>query len=320
MAMFNIPRTIRYSSIPVWTGFLQAFAGVANFLNYWVLTMAFFALCAAPVVLTVLGPPVISVFLYLGTNGMDAQVGWLVFLISVTLLLLVLLFVTGPIAVHFLGRLMLTLARRTMRRSLQDVQNEDRRAPILFLRSFLDDMVALTPGRFLFEQWLLDGTSRSMTLDYLILSEGTEYGPTVALGNPDDPAPPYGVFRGYFDHASWRRAVSDLSERSSAVIVALDATEGIDWEISHIVSNQFVSKTLFLLAPGDVGSERGELLLGQGAGACAHPQVGDLPAAGQQVIGFWTNADDNMELLTVDTNDVYAYLIAIRLFLRTKLA
>jgi hypothetical protein len=251
---------------------------------------------------------------------MDAQVGWLVFLISLTVLMLTLAFIAGPIAVHFLGRLMLALARRTMRRSLQDVQNEDERAPILFLRSFLDDMVALTPRRFLFEQWLLDGTSRSMTLDYLILSEGTEYGPTVALGNPDDPAPPYGVFRGYFDHASWRRAVADLSERSSAVIVALDATEGIDWEISHIVSNQFVSKTLFLLAPGDVGSERGELLLGRVLRACGQPHKVDLPATGQRVIGFWTNADGNMELLMVATPDVYAYLVAIRLFLRTKLA
>ncbi len=318
-AMVNVPRTIRYSRIPLWTGLLQAFSGVANFLNYWIVTMAFLALCAVPVLLAVLGPPVTSVVRYGWTNGMDSKVAWIGLYVSVVVLLLTLLFVAGPMLVHLLGRLTLALARRTMKRSLHDIQDEDERAPILFLRSFLDDLVALRPRRFLFEQWLLDGTSRSMTLDYLILSEGTEYGPTVALGNPKDPAPPYGVIRGYFDHATWRLAVADLSQRSSAIIVVLDATEGVDWEIGHIIAQRYISKTLFLLTPDDVGSERGRMLLGQVLEACGQSRDVDAGVDGQRVTGFWTNAGGNIELLTVDTPDVYAYLMAIRLFLRTKL-
>jgi hypothetical protein len=319
MAMINIPRTIRYSRIPVWTGFLQAFSGVANFINYWIVTMAFFALCTLPFVVTVIGPTLVSFLQYLWVEGVDGTVAWVGFLLLVTLVLFALLFIGTPVVVHLLGRLTLNLARRTMQRNLHDIQGEDRRAPILFLRSFLDDLVALRPRRFLFEQWLLDGTSRSMTLDYLILSEGTEYGPTVALGNPDDPVPPYGVSRGYFDHSSWQDAVADLSRRASVLIVVADATAGIDWEIRHIVAHQYVAKTLFLLTPEDVGTSRGTTLLTQVLEACGQSHRLDGGAGSRQVIGFWTNVEGNPELLTADAPDVYAYLIAIRLFLRTRL-
>ena len=317
MALINIPRTIRYSHTPLWTGSLQAFAGVANFVNFWIVTMAFIALCMLPVILTLVGPPAVSVAYYVSANGWDPNASRAALLVGTTLFLLALVFVSMPMVVYFLGRLTLKLARRTMQRSLREIQGEDERAPILFLRSFLDDQVALKPRRFLFEQWLLDGTSRSMTLDYLILSEGTEYGPTVALGNPEDPAPPYGVIRGYFDHASWQGAVEGLSERSSALIVVLDGTEGLEWEVSHIVAHQYVAKSLFLLAPEDSCSARGRTLLGQVLEACGQPPGVDV--GGERVIGFWVNASGHMELLMADVPDVYAYLLTIRLFLRTKL-
>ena len=141
----------------------------------------------------------------------------------------------------------------------------------------------------------------------------------MALGNPDDPAPPYGVSRGYFDHSTWQGAVADLSRRASALIVVADATAGIDWEIRHIVANRYVAKTLFLLTPEDVGSSRGAALLGQVLEACGRPQQLDISACSRQAIGFWTNVEGSLELLTVDAPDVYAYLMAIRLFLRTRL-
>jgi hypothetical protein len=319
MAMINIPRTIRYSRIPLWTGFLQAFSGVANFVNYWIVTMGFFAVCTGPVVVTVMGPTLVSFARHVWVEGVDGTAAWVGFLILVTLFLFGLFIIGIPFVVNLLGRLTLMLARRTMQRSLHDIQGDDPRPPILFLRSFLDDLVALRPRRFLFEQWLLDGTSRSMTLDYLILSEGTEYGPTVALGNPEDPAPPYGVSRGYFENSTWQEAVADLSRRASALIVVADATAGIDWEIRHIVAHRYVAKTLFLLTPEDVGTSRGEALLGQVLDACGQTRQFDDAVNRRQVIGFWTNVEGSLELLTVDVPDVYAYLMTIRLFLRTRL-
>lgn len=148
-----------------------------------------------------------------------------------------------------IGGYMLTAAQRNVRWSITQLLEADDRPPILFLRAFNDDQVQLQNVKLTLlgraGRWL-DGVSN---LDRLLLDEGTPYGPVVAIGNPTDSFPPYGAARGYFDDKTWQAAVADLAGRARVIVVCLDRTEGIWWEVGHIAGLGYLSKTLFLLHP-----------------------------------------------------------------------
>src|SRR5262249_41502624 len=85
--------------------------------------------------------------------------------------------------------------------------------------------------------------------DHLLLEEATIYGPVVALGNPRDRFPPYGAARGYFEHKDWQQAVTDLARDSLAIVLCMDETESMWWEIGHLAASNHLHKTLFVLPP-----------------------------------------------------------------------
>ncbi|MEM7685945.1 MAG: hypothetical protein AAF293_14055, partial [Pseudomonadota bacterium] len=155
----------------------------------------------------------------------------------------------------------------------------------------------------------------------LVLGEGTTVGPTVALGNPDDPAPPYGVARGYFTHDTWQEAVGRLCEDSTAIVMVLDTTEGVKWEIGHIVQKNYLPKTLFLLAPEDVGTDHGNAMLADALSRITKTPLAEAEArltdpAQRGALGFTVLDPGKAELLTSGTSSLYAYTVAVRRFFR----
>jgi hypothetical protein len=105
-----------------------------------------------------------------------------------------------------------------------------------------DDQVPLQPPRLSFVGWLLELGRRRANLDQLLLYEATAYGSVVGLGNPRDKAPPYGAAWKYVDEETWKLTVSDLTHRSMAVLVCIDDTNGIWWEIEHLAAQQISPK------------------------------------------------------------------------------
>ncbi len=317
----NIPVALRYAKNKVWTGFLMVIAGIANFSNFWRMIIVFIFVCLIPPVAVQLFPNVgvvINALLELRNLGRVA-VDLTIVAIALGFYLTVIMVI--PYFVGVVARWSVRRAEEQMRVSLHDIQHQDNRAPILFLRSFLNDTVPLPKGAFNPARWMFDGAGALASLDMLVLDEGTRVGPTVALGNPDDPAPPYGVARGYFDHATWKDAVMGLCERSAAIIMVLDETEGVDWEIGHIAAKRYTEKTLFLLAPEDVGKERGFMLLGTALARATRrdkdamiamlANIKDAP-----VFGFMLEGGEP-QLLTSDALRQYDYLVTVRRFLRT---
>jgi hypothetical protein len=125
----------------------------------------------------------------------------------------------------------------------------DTRKPVLFLRAFADDQVELPAASLGFLGTLLSLGRHRKTFDELLVEEGTLYGPVVALGNPKDKVPPYGVARGYFHNTEWKKAVSDLARDSVLIVLWIDDTESVWWEVEHIFQNGYADKTLFVLPP-----------------------------------------------------------------------
>lgn len=324
MGLFNVPPAVRYARNQLWTGLLNTLAGVANFLNYWRLSLGFVLVCLIPWLYIALAPNATAIFLALlvGENIVPNILSLLTVIILPSILIFIMwLFIYYIRAV---GRVAITSARNAMRKTLQDIQHEDSRAPVLFLRSFLNDRVDLTQRKFNLEQWMLDAGSRSITLDDIMLAEGTMHGPTVALGNPDDTAPPYGVARGYFEHDSWKQAVTNLCRDSQLIIMVLDSTAGVDWEISHIVEQHYASKTLFLIAPQDAAGSTGTDLLVR-ALSSIDPSWYENESACRTAVsesapfGFEVSANGEIALLTCSVISSYTYLVAVREFMRKRL-
>ena len=319
-SLINIPQANRYAKRRGWTGFLMVIAGLANFMNFWrAVTVVVFVILIP--VLAVEQFPKIGVVIRALFEGRSLdRVALDLTVVGVVLAFYLACIMVLPWAIKRLCQLCVRKSEEQMRTSLERVQHLDERAPILFLRSFVNDKVPLPKGRWTITRWLLDDAGSMDTLDHMILEEGTRTGPTVALGNPDDPAPPYGVARGYFEHDSWKQAVEGLCERSVAIVMVLDETEGVEWEIGHIAARRYTQKTLFLLAPEDVGTPRGHSLLG---GALARATRTDKDARTREIaqakaapiLGFRMIGGE-VELICAVAAEKYDYLVALRRFLR----
>ncbi|MEL7463921.1 MAG: hypothetical protein AAFN79_07625 [Pseudomonadota bacterium] len=303
--LLQIPPAIRYARRRALTTGLLLIAGLANLVNYW-LVLAVLSLAAASW----------AVFSYIAASFADAG-PFAASLVSGALTALVFAIALSlGLWLRLLIRWAARGAERYMRRSLEDVQHLDRRPPILFLRSFLDDQVDLPPPRFDVEQWLFDGRSRRADLDRLLMREGTVAGPLVALGDPSDPAPPYGAARGYFDHADWQDAVARLCDEATAIVMALDRTEGVAWEVSHLTERDHAEKTLLLIGPKD--AEAGREMLANAAEKVFGTPLPDAVAS--RAFAVRPASDGSLLVAVSKAPDVYAYALVSRAFLRDAAA
>lgn len=316
--ILNLPPALRMARRKIAATLLLFISGISNYSNYILCSVMFMGTSS----FIPLGVWYVQTMTGMGAtaSGTQLAIGYALGAVMVIISMLIAFVTVYYILV--LGRWATKAVRRLLSRSLEEVQALDPRPPILFLRSFADDQVALTPRRFDFKQWFLDETSRSMNLDYLILQEGTEVGPTVALGKPGDPAPPYGVARGYFEHNDWKKAVSNLCQQAKGIILVLDTTEGVAWEIELLLAQSYLPKTLVLLKQEDCGTEQGQRLLRlitdkiDGKGEVAGLLRDRTGGKQGEVLGLWMDASGKAHLLTTTRASSYAYQMALRLFLR----
>lgn len=157
--------------------------------------------------------------------------------------------VLSLILLIFIAPLLEACARALFKASMEEMVKSDRREPILFLRAFKDDQVKLMRSA---RPWLLSlmkiGYAKR-NLDQLILMLASRYGPVVALGNPSEKFPPYGAARAYFDNRTWQQAVERLCAESDIIIVCVDDSPGIWWELDFVFDQGMHLKTLFILHP-----------------------------------------------------------------------
>jgi hypothetical protein len=235
-----------------------------------------------------------------------------------------------PILLFLLGGLVQHAVRRLVRFSLERLQRSDPRQPILFLRAFRDDQVTLNSERFSVFGRLLQLGRVQRNLDQLLLEEVTPYGPHVALGNPKDPFPPYGAARGYFANKDWRQAVVDLTQESRAIILCVDQTDGVWWEVDHVAKHGHTPKTLFLLSPKYRAAEENRLLLARLTQAlgiqgevdqalAVAPPASKRGRAVPSVLGLFTDSQNRIRPIYSSSFSRLAFLLAVRLFIRSRI-
>lgn len=216
------------------------------------------------------------------------------------------------------------IAQRLTRTSLEGLISSDPRWPILFLRSFRDDQVRLAPPKRTLLRWLIFLGDPRPLLDHILLENMTPYGPVAAIGAPGA-RPPFGVARTYVSDQDWKLAVQELSTKALIIVIAVDETPGVRWEIEYISSAKWTKKTLFLLPPGYSDPQRAYDIFrhtittssdrtGEG-GEAAHVFL-DRYRSRTCIVGWFVHHDGTIEILTANAPSDAAYVMALRRFVQ----
>jgi hypothetical protein len=124
-------------------------------------------------------------------------------------------------------------ARQHLAPNIDFVLQNDKRPPVLFLRSFSDDSLKTKTGR----------------LEEQLQQAAMERGPFIAIGAPADALPPDGAYRDYVDEDQWQRRVIDLMARAAIILILPGTSKWIEWEIDNILNRGMLAKTTIVFPP-----------------------------------------------------------------------
>ncbi|WP_192582048.1 YncE family protein [Rhodococcus wratislaviensis] len=127
----------------------------------------------------------------------------------------------------------------------------DSRAPVLLLRSFIDDSIRMRCRRLdrasIFDQIALRRWER---FEEVAASALSKIGPVLAVGTPGEILPPgLGAARINFTHDEWQEGIRQIADQSAFLVMTLGRTESLVWEIRQLRDHQNLDKTIFLLPP-----------------------------------------------------------------------
>jgi hypothetical protein len=154
------------------------------------------------------------------------------FAVPLTIFLLHLLLVSSGLNIiiqnyqHFL--------RKFLAKTVEEVLAGDK-APVLYLRSFLDDKVAA------------DRAVTILTEEEEVNKAFEHIGPMIAIGKPGEVLPEAGAARAYFTDDQWQAAVYHYMDISRLVVLRAGLSKGLLWEIQNSIQRLDPSKLILLI-------------------------------------------------------------------------
>jgi hypothetical protein len=135
-----------------------------------------------------------------------------------------------------------TLGRRLKSQTLESILERDKRPPVVYLRPFKTDQQRASPlARKRYEQ--------------VLARPFRKVGPFVAVGDPTERLPQLGAARTYADDVEWTDTVADLTARAGVIVLQAGQSEGLGWEIEHVLGLHQPERVLVALP---VQGSRGE--------------------------------------------------------------
>lgn len=115
----------------------------------------------------------------------------------------------------------------------EELQRAGSRRPVLYLRSFALDAQLAAPS------WIerLLGTIPLVDAEQMLTREMRQCGPVIAIGRPGEALPALGAARFYVTNDLWKAKVADIVKVAELVVWATGTTEGLRWEISHLIQS-----------------------------------------------------------------------------------
>jgi hypothetical protein len=145
----------------------------------------------------------------------------------------------------------LYIAKRAKAPSAEQLLAADARPPVLYLRAFNleEQYFVLLPPKEAARYTSYLGSKAAVTLEqYLAPSIRQGIGPLVALGNPEDYAPPEGAARTYERDDHWKERFLDLAHRSACIIIQVGESQNLRWEFEAL-KREALQEKCFLLTP-----------------------------------------------------------------------
>jgi hypothetical protein len=125
----------------------------------------------------------------------------------------------------------------------QEVRAQDRRPPVLFFRSFMDEELTLQRRLGIFIRLL----QISRTLEEVMVDRMWSVGPVIAIGRPAPELSPLGAAREYVP--DWQPRVTALLNECSLAVSVLGETEGLLWEYRRLAAK--LTPLLLVVPHGD---------------------------------------------------------------------
>lgn len=143
------------------------------------------------------------------------------------------------------------MARRAKSRSMTEVISMDNRPPVLYLRPFIQEEKAFIEATFSEMDFLSYFSSKmGITLEkYFFDDISKSIGPFIALGNPEDYAPPEGAARMYANDKDWIEQFRHLSMRAACILMEVGHSENVQWELESLKTHSLQEKLFIITRP-----------------------------------------------------------------------
>ena len=127
-----------------------------------------------------------------------------------------------------------------------DVVAFDSRPPVVFLRSFQDDVKSPIGGAFglwmKIPMWFFP-----VSFEQELAGIMNRLGPFVAVGRPGERLPELGANRFYFSNEEWQSQVSELVRRAQLTLILCGPTPSLWWEIDHVLTSATPAHVVLLI-------------------------------------------------------------------------
>ncbi len=164
---------------------------------------------------------------------------WLILWLALILILLVFRFVK----LRFIR-----ILRLRANSAVEELCRGGWRPPILYLRPFILDNKSFHRRWYQYLTHLLPNLGPSSPEQRLV-KVLARYGPVIAIGRPGEKLPPLGAARIYVSHKRWQNVVAQIVESSCLVVLATGVTDGLLWEMKHLVDQTSPDKLLLCPHP-----------------------------------------------------------------------
>lgn len=162
------------------------------------------------------------------------------------------------VVVGYVGMRVTNRGRRHFVPTGLDVLEDDPRPPVLYLRPFDGDGAEFQISNSLHLRLLERGTWRQLSMFTRLLRTNEQFlvrafrriGPLVAVGDPSARLPRLGAVRVYArDGEEWKLVVGALAARSRYVVLQVDLSSGLLWEVAFLAAKVPLDQLILMLPP-----------------------------------------------------------------------
>jgi len=150
-----------------------------------------------------------------------------------------------------LAMLVQSSARKLGSLSVSEALGDSKRRYILYLRSFTADEIILPKPRLPLLSKVLSLRPFPVHIEEELFDVTDGYLPLIAVGRPGGSQELTGglAYRDYLKDENWQTYVRERILAADSIVLLLNSTGGVLWELENVLNHSASSKTVFLIDP-----------------------------------------------------------------------